>query len=538
MTKSLYEDALADARQLRELAEETAKNKLVETLMPQIRDMVNKKIIGEEMDLTKLADVVDHHMEDEAPEPIGDFTPPAEPESKDGGEAVNGDINGTVINIDADGDVNIEMESEEESKESPVLHDTMAEALVQLLKSDSENKMIGEKLSRIDNTVSKLRTVVEAVRGENISPSQRKRINKSFVMCVKEVHKLHKRLILNEQATQEVEDLEHRLAKTIKEMKNMSNSRSRNIFDFLFEAGDMEEMDKGLEEAELSLELSDEEKEELAGAEDAAAVDSALDDILGDLEVSMDEAEPEGEAEAGDDEGEEEGEEAGDELDLGEADEKEEADMKETYEIDENMLRRELARLTEEAADEADQFGGGEDHGDAFVDVDEEDLINALADELGDAPTPDAGAAPAGGDAMPEGYRRRARANRRELAEARRVISKYEQTVTALKSQLVEMNLFNAKLLYANKLMQNKNLTMKQQRKIVEALDNAKTIREAKLLYKSLSESLVRRTRGNRLNEGSLRTLGSSSRSTRSAQPKASGVETDRWAVLAGIGQD
>ena len=83
--------------------------------------------------------------------------------------------------------------------------------------------------------------------------------------------------------------------------------------------------------------------------------------------------------------------------------------------------------------------------------------------------------------------------------------------------------------------MKNKNLTMKQQKAIVEALDNAKTLREAKLLYKSLSESLSRRARGKKLNEGSLRTLGSSSRSTRSAQPASNGVEVDRWAVLAGI---
>ena len=39
------------------------------------------------------------------------------------------------------------------------------------------------------------------------------------------------------------------------------------------------------------------------------------------------------------------------------------------------MLRRELARLTEEAADEADQFGGGEDEGDVFVDVNEDGVV-------------------------------------------------------------------------------------------------------------------------------------------------------------------
>ena len=49
------------------------------------------------------------------------------------------------------------------------------------------------------------------------------------------------------------------------------------------------------------------------------------------------------------------------------------------------------------------------------------------------------------------------------------------------------MNLFNAKLLYVNKLMQNRNVSSKQQRAIVEALDNAKTISEAKLVYESIT---------------------------------------------------
>ena len=101
----------------------------------------------------------------------------------------------------------------------------------------------------------------------------------------------------------------------------------------------------------------------------------------------------------------------------------------------------------------------------------------------------------------------------------------------------LQMNLFNAKLLYANKLMQNRNLNQKQQRAIVEALDNAKTLREAKLLYQSLTKSLNKVPRKN-LNEGSLRTLGSSSKSTRSGAPANSGVEVDRWATLAGLHKD
>jgi len=138
---------------------------------------------------------------------------------------------------------------------------------------------------------------------------------------------------------------------------------------------------------------------------------------------------------------------------------------------------------------------------------------------------------------MPEPRRRRSAriSESRKVRAMARQLSEYKKATTALKGQLTEMNLFNAKLLYANKLMQNRNLSQKQQRAIVEALDNAKTLREAKLLYKSLTASLNKgKTRS--LREGkTLRTLGASSRSTRSAQPSTSGVEVDRWAVLAGI---
>ena len=51
MSKTLFEEAVADANKLRELAEETAKNKVVEAVMPQIRDMINRKILGEDIDV-------------------------------------------------------------------------------------------------------------------------------------------------------------------------------------------------------------------------------------------------------------------------------------------------------------------------------------------------------------------------------------------------------------------------------------------------------------------------------------------------------
>ena len=115
----------------------------------------------------------------------------------------------------------------------------------------------------------------------------------------------------------------------------------------------------------------------------------------------------------------------------------------------------------------------------------------------------------------------------------------YRKAMDNLQNQLNEMNLFNAKLLYANKLMQNKNLSNNQQKKIVESLDEAKTINEAKLLFESLSKSLTKVKPNRKLNESSSRrVLSSGSKAVGSAQPKGtSNVALDRWALLAGINQ-
>ena len=108
--------------------------------------------------------------------------------------------------------------------------------------------------------------------------------------------------------------------------------------------------------------------------------------------------------------------------------------------------------------------------------------------------------------------------------------------VNKLNRELSEQKLFNAKLLYVNKLMQNKALPQNKLKAVVEALDSAKNLREANLLYKSLTESLSRSTTA--LTENANRTAGNSSRSTRPSGMIKESVEVDRWAILAGIGND
>lgn len=58
-----------------------------------------------------------------------------------------------------------------------------------------------------------------------------------------------------------------------------------------------------------------------------------------------------------------------------------------------------------------------------------------------------------------------------------------------LKRSLHETILFNSKLFFTNKLLQKTNLTNEQKIVVIESLDSATSMREAELVYKSLSES-------------------------------------------------
>jgi hypothetical protein len=70
-----------------------------------------------------------------------------------------------------------------------------------------------------------------------------------------------------------------------------------------------------------------------------------------------------------------------------------------------------------------------------------------------------------------------------ELAEALAVIKSLRGTIN-------EVNLLNAKLLYTNKLFRGYNLTNEQKVKVVENLDRTSSVREVKLVYATLSESM------------------------------------------------
>ena len=125
------------------------------------------------------------------------------------------------------------------------------------------------------------------------------------------------------------------------------------------------------------------------------------------------------------------------------------------------------------------------------------------------------------------------RAERRKTRALSEKLGKYRSAVDTLREQLEDLNLFNAKLLYVNKLLQNKNLNEAEKKSVIKALDEANSLREAKSLYKSLTETFAR---GGSKTLTESRQRGSSSRPTTSSAPKQGNApELDRWQKLAGL---
>jgi hypothetical protein len=64
-------------------------------------------------------------------------------------------------------------------------------------------------------------------------------------------------------------------------------------------------------------------------------------------------------------------------------------------------------------------------------------------------------------------------------------------TVETLRSELNEVNLLNAKLLYTNKIFKSKNLTESQKVKVLNSFDKTTTVKEVKLVYETLNEGIT-----------------------------------------------
>ncbi len=268
------------------------------------------------------------------------------------------------------------------------------------------------------------------------------------------------------------------------------------VEDYDFAKSITEEEEEEMEEGEDEMEMEEGEYGEDEMEEGEDEMDAPSDDDL-DLEAIIRELEDELGAETMEEEEEEEMEEDADDVD--------------TY-----MNADDSDSAISEEDEEADSM---EEEEDGEEELNIEAIIKELEDE--EAAEEEEKAAVA-----------EAKSLKNELAQAISVIK-------TLKSTINEINLLNAKLLYSNKLFRGYNLTNEQKSKVIDSFDRTGTIREVKLVYSTIAESMKM--------GGSVKKVESVKRITEGASKpqKSTGVKkqiisensaySDRFKKLAGL---
>lgn len=446
MSKSLFEEAIADARQLREAAEQNAKNAIIEAVTPRIREFIESQLVGSSV-----------ANENE------DFISSALSEAKDEVDDEEVELDESAIRSL----VNL-MGGKKQGQASEIA--SLAEAF-ETLTEDEQSRLM--KLLREEDQPEK---------PEEESASETYEIN--------------------------LDEIRSSMVSKIKNSKKSNGDKNmkyeEGMEEDLYELDEMMDDEMDLEEADLVF-----SPEDLEGLDDS--VKDKLKAMMFNVKFSDEEGAEGEEVEVSDEE------EAPEEEEAAPAEEEGESMSETVYEIDENMLRSELARLREAKSRKkksgssaaahkiaAASFGGGTLEGEAH-DV----VIN-------------------------KGDKKTTMKEARENRALKQQLNDYRGAVETLREQLSDLNLFNAKLLYVNKILQNKDVAPNQRRAIIEALDGANNLREAKLLYESLSTSMT--SKNESLNESVKHTAGLASRPVTSSSARMSGAgEVDRWAVLAGL---
>ena len=114
------------------------------------------------------------------------------------------------------------------------------------------------------------------------------------------------------------------------------------------------------------------------------------------------------------------------------------------------------------------------------------------------------------------------------------------ETIETLKKDLNEVNLLNSKLLYVNKIFKSNDLSESQKVNIIAAFDKAESVKEVKLVFETVSDSVVGKKESAKTIKESKTKLGMASKAggTTAAKPEVISEVSDtvrRMQKLAGI---
>ena len=155
--------------------------------------------------------------------------------------------------------------------------------------------------------------------------------------------------------------------------------------------------------------------------------------------------------------------------------------------LDEYDLSEILRQLDEEEMDDEEEGHEYENvPKDPFEDDEDEDDIdiNELLNELmGDDEMSKMN------DEMPMEEPEEMMEMKKANAKMKKELEEAYSAIKTMKDSLNEVNMLNAKLLFTNKLFKAHTLNESQKVKVIDTFDRARTIREVKLVYATLSES-------------------------------------------------
>lgn len=264
-------------------------------------------------------------------------------------------------------------------------------------------------------------------------------------------------------------------------------------------------------------------------------------------------------AEAEEEEVEDESEESEDEAEAGhEAEESEEEEAAEDEEVEgdedlgdlsvdqfKDMIRDIIAQELGAAEGGEEEMGMDMDAGDVEgmgdeapmeepVEDEEEIDLDELLRELEDSSEEEVNS-----DEAWEAEQRHQMDQRNEEVESVKTeLKEALSTIETLRKDLQEVNILNSKLLYVNKIFKANNLTESQKVSVIAAFDRAESVKEVKLVYNTVSESIV--STKNKVNENvsKVRGMASKATGTTASKPEVISEVSDavrRMQKLAGI---
>jgi hypothetical protein len=291
-----------------------------------------------------------------------------------------------------------------------------------------------------------------------------------------------------------------------------------------------EEMEEGWNEEEEEMEEGEYgDEDEVSEEEDGYDDPTNADDASIDEEEHDDEMEEELEPSDIDDENEEPSDVASDDSGIGEGDYSDEEMEEEMEDEDDLDLEAVIAELEAELGGEEEEeeememdMDSDEEEMEMDMDSEEDDEEIIDLDELLSALTEEEDE-----EEVVEEDSELAQENSRLASE----LAEHREAVEILRSKLNEVNLLNAKLLYTTKLFRKFNLSNDQKMKVVESFDRTSSVRETKLVFSTLAESLSMNNSSKTKKSVASITEGFASKPTTSTKPKTQEIISEGNAV-------